>query len=249
VVAFQDISERKQAELDLLESRRQLRELSFHLESVREEERTRIARELHDELGQMVTGLKLDVRWLASGLSGAKPVVMDKIASLSQSIDDTLNAMRRVAADLRPTMLDDLGLVAALEWLTEDFGNRTGLHALLELDVKELSCDCDRSENEMATAVFRIVQECLTNVVRHAQALHVRVFLGCTDGKLTLLVSDDGKGMDMKDEINRNSYGTIGMRERVHRLGGTFNLASAPGKGTHVKVSLPIMKQPVKDAR
>lgn len=243
VVAFQDIAQRKLAEHELLESRRQLRELSSHLLAVREEERARIARELHDQLGQMLTGVKLDVKWLASGLYGQKPIVMDKIASMSELIDATLDEMRRIAADLRPTMLDDLGLEAAIEWLAEDFGRRTGLHVSFDLDAAAESgerleeCEPDA---EVATAAYRIVQECLTNIVRHAKALHVEIFLGCSDGNLVLRVTDDGRGMDASGERKRKSFGTVGMRERACSLGGTLEITSAPGKGTSVEAVLPV---------
>ena len=243
VTAFQDISQRKQAELDLLESQRQLRLLSSYLQSVREEERTRIARELHDELGQMLTGVKLDAMWLASRLSGEQPGIVGKVASMSQLIDETLDAVRRVAADLRPVMLDDLGLVAAVEWLVEEFGKRTGIIIQFEMDVEERQCKCqgaDRLNTEVATAVFRIVQECLTNISRHAEAEHVLISLDCHNDKLMLLLSDDGKGIAVANEGKHNSYGVIGMRERAHSLGGTLHLLSIPGGGTTVVAIIPI---------
>jgi two-component system sensor histidine kinase UhpB len=244
VVAFQDIGRRKQAERDLLESREQLRELLSYSQTVREEERTRIARELHDELGQMLTGVKLDAKWLAGRLSGGQPDVMNKINAMSGLIDETLDAMRRVAADLRPTMLDDLGLAAAVEWLTEDFGERTGIDIRLEMDMEEGQCDCSEAEcgldAEVATAAFRIVQECLTNVARHAEAGHVLVSLDCHKGKLMLLLCDDGRGMPAAHENKRHTYGMIGMRERAHGLGGAFDVFSIPGEGVAVVAILPL---------
>lgn len=247
VIAFQDISRRKQTEWNLLESRKQLRELSSHLQTVREEERTRIARELHDELGQMLMGVKLDAKWLANRLSGAQPEVIGKVDAMSRLIDETLDAMRRVAADLRPTMLDDLGLAAAVEWLTEDFAERTGIHIQLDMDMEEGQCDCPQAEcgldAKVATAAFRIVQECLTNVARHAQAGHVLVSLDCYKGKLMLLLSDNGKGIPADHKNKRNSYGMIGMRERAHDLGGTFDVFSIPGDGVAVVAVLPV--QPI----
>lgn len=244
VTAFQDISKRKQAEQDLLESREQLRELSAHQQSVREEERTRIARELHDELGQMLTAVKLDATWLATRLSGENSILANKIDSMSRLLDDTLDAVRRVAADLRPVMLDDLGLTAAVEWLTEEFGKRTGIDTRLEMDMEHGQCDCQNKhcdlDAEVATAVFRIMQECLTNIARHARAEHVLVSLKCQDDKLVLQVSDDGKGIPESNESKRNSYGIIGMRERAHNLGGAFDLSSVPWEGTSVKVVIPL---------
>lgn len=242
VVAFQDISQRKQSERDLLESREQLRELSCYLQTVREEERTRIARELHDELGQMLTAVKLDAMWLANHMSGEKQNIAGKIDSMSLLIDETLDAMRRVAADLRPVMLDDLGLAAAVEWLTEEFAKRTGISIQLEMDVEhsahlDAGCDLDA---EVSTAVFRIVQECLTNVARHANAAQVLVSLKCLDDRLMLRISDDGKGMHSANESKRRSFGLIGMRERAYGLGGTFSFSSIPGMGTSVEVAMPL---------
>ena len=244
VVAFQDISQSKQAKQELLESREQLRDLSTHQQSVREEERARIARELHDELGQMLTGVKLDAMWLAMRLSGENPTIVGKITSMSKLIDETLDAMRRVAADLRPVMLDDLGLAAAVEWLAEEFGKHTGLAVQLDINVEYglhsyQGEDCDLGA-EVSTAVFRIVQECLTNVARHAEAEHVLISLECHDGKIMLLLSDDGKGMPAASENNSSSYGLIGMRERAHSLGGTLHLLSIPGDGTTVVAIIPV---------
>lgn len=237
VVAFQDVSRRKQAERDLLESREQLRELLSCAQTVREEERTRIARELHDELGQMLTGVKLDATWLATRLSGEQPDVMNKIDSMSKLIDETLDAMRRVAADLRPVMLDDLGLAAAVEWLVEDFGERTGVSIQLEMDQCQ---DADSLDAKLSTDVFRIVQECLTNAARHSQAGQMLVSLECHDGKLLLMVSDNGKGMASTGENKGNSLGILGMRERTRSLGGTFYLFSIPGEGATVLAIIPI---------
>lgn len=244
VAVFQDISQRKQAEWELRESRKQLRELTAYLQTVREEERTRIARELHDELGQMLTGVKLEAKWLSNQLATQQPEIVNKVASMSGLIDETLDAMRRVAADLRPVMLDDLGLAAAVEWLTEDFGKRSGIEVRLEQDLEHGLYDCCGVQCELdagvATAAYRIVQECLTNVSRHAQARHVRVMLQCMDDKLTLRISDDGKGVSVGGAIKRNSYGIVGMRERVNVFGGTFDFASAQGAGTTVEVVLPL---------
>ena len=247
--------ERKQADRELLASRAQLRELAAYLQTVREEERTRIARELHDELGQMLTAVKLDAMWLSGNLSSKNPGVAEKITAMSALIDETLDAMRRVAADLRPTMLDDLGLVAAVEWLTEEFAKRSGIGIRLERDVgqEKFGCggscekeDC-RMDGAVATAAFRIVQECLTNVTRHAEATHVQVYLKCRDGKLMIWVSDDGKGLPADKTKKSGAYGMIGMRERAQSLGGTLEFFSTPGKGVRAEVVIPIRQvEPVK---
>lgn len=237
VTVFQDITLRKRAEQKLRESRRQLQKLTAHLQTVREEERARIARELHDELGQMLTGVKLDAKWLASALTGGEVFIQEKIVSMSKLIDDTLDAMRRVAADLRPVMLDDLGLEAALEWLTEEFGKRSGLHTRLELDVADGLCQLQQLDTEIATAAYRVTQECLNNIARHARALHVQILLRCTGDKIFLRIADDGQGMTERQK--RNSFGIVGMRERTAGLGGTFHISSIKGEGTCVEVSLP----------
>jgi len=248
VTAFQDITRRKQAEQDLLESRKQLRELSSYLQTVREEERSRIARELHDELGQMLTAVKLDAMWLIKRMAGKEEAIRRKIDSMSQLIDETLDAMRRVAAALRPVMLDDLGMMAAIEWLIEDFSSRTGIDIQFERDTwqPELGCggSCDKGScflnTAVATGAFRIVQECLTNIARHAQATQVKVFLKCREDKLRIWVSDDGKGMDSVRDVKTKAYGIIGMQERALALGGSLHISSNTGKGTRVEVALPI---------
>lgn len=249
VTAFQDISMRKKAELELLDSRKQLRELSAYLQSVREDERTRIARELHDELGQMLTGVKLKANSLIGQLPKDSPVLQNKANSMCKLIDETMDAMRRTASDLRPVMLDDLGLMAAIEWLTEDFTERTGLNVQLELsqdgveqttDLTDiLSCDDDLNA-EVATAAFRIVQESLTNIARHAEAANVKITIVCQDGDILLRVSDDGKGIEEAAEIKRGSFGVIGMRERAYALGGTLKFSSKVGLGTTVEAVIPI---------
>ena len=242
VVVFQDISQRKQAEWELLESSKQLRKLTSHLQTVREEERTRIARELHDEFGQMLMGIKLDAKWLESSLPADLPGVANKMASMFGLIDETVDAMRRVAADLRPVMLDDLGLAAAVEWLAEEFGRRTGIAVSCEFDICEPDCcseDDYTLDKTLATAAFRIMQECLTNIARHAKAGKVQVVLRCRDDKLMLQVVDDGKGMPDVHAIKRNSFGILGMQERARGFGGSVEFYSTPGAGVRVEVSLP----------
>ncbi len=244
VIAFQDITERKQAEWELIESSRKLRELTAYFEKAREEERTRIARELHDELGQMLMGIKMDAKWLESNLPLDLPGVSDKMASMFRLIDETVDAMRRVAADLRPVMLDDLGLVAAVEWLTEEFGRRTGIAVSCGFDMCEPGCCIDDQdyflEKDLSTAAFRIVQECLTNVARHAEAEMVEVKFRCRDDKLMVSVADDGKGMPEAHAMRRNSFGMLGMQERARGVGGSVEFHSKPGEGVRVEVILPI---------
>lgn len=249
VVVFQDISQRKQAEWDLLESSKRLRELTSYLQTVREEERTRIARELHDEFGQMLTGIKFDATWLINQLPIDQPGIASRGTSMFKLIDDTLDAMRRTAADLRPVMLDDLGLAAAVEWLAEEFGKRTGIRVQVGLDLGQQHCCCETEncnlDKALATAAFRIVQECLTNVARHAQAADVWILLECRDDKLLLRITDNGNGIQAPDKIKRNPFGILGMQERARGLGGTFGFSSVAGKGTRVEVILPIKPEPL----
>lgn len=236
VTVMQDIRARKAARQELLDARRRSQELSAHLQSVREEERTRIARELHDELGQMLTALKIDVSWLRQRVPADEAPLQNKIAGMTRLIDDTVDWVRRMSAELRPVMLDDLGLRAAIEWLLEGFAQRHDISCRLEAD------DADfRLPGESGTAAFRIVQECLTNVARHAAARQVCVGLHQREGGLELSVSDDGCGFVPDTRGPRRSFGLLGIRERAENLGGSYALDSAPGCGTRVRVRLPLV--------
>lgn len=236
VTAFQDITVRKRAAEELLESRRQLRALSAHLQTVREEERAHIARELHDELGQMLTALKFDVSWLRNRCPAcAIAEVGDKLADMGELLDSTIAAARRISADLRPTMLDDLGLKAAVEWLVEEFAKR---NAAIRCETR-LELGDNLIHDNIATAAFRIVQECLTNASRHANASQMHVFVGVQDQQLHVGVRDNGHGLPARPG-RKDSYGLIGMRERAEALGGTFRMHSAPGEGVSIEVTLPL---------
>ncbi|OIQ96415.1 oxygen sensor histidine kinase NreB [mine drainage metagenome] len=222
------------AQQELLDSRERLQDLTTHLQTVREEERTRIARELHDELGQMLTALKMDVVWLKSRTPESEAGLMNKTSAMAALIDATLDAVRSIAADLRPVMLDDLGVRAAVEWLLEDFSKRYGINYALEMSLDDYPLDDPR-----ATAAFRVVQECLTNVARHAQAGHVVVVMSHRDGELSVSVRDDGKGLEPSGDRRRNRYGLMGIRERAAHFGGSMKIVSAPNEGTLIEVRLP----------
>lgn len=224
----------RRAQQELLDSRRQLQELSAHLQTVREEERTRIARELHDELGQMLTALKMDVARVRGQIPEGDAALANKTRAMTELIDATLDAVRSIAADLRPVMLDDLGLKAAVEWLLEGFAKRYGVGFKLEAALDDYPLDDPR-----ATAAFRIVQECLTNVARHAQAAHVAVALSYRDGGLSLSVKDDGKGLEQGGDRRQKRYGLVGIRERAAHFGGDVNIVSTQNQGTSIEVSLP----------
>ncbi len=219
---------------ELRVSHRQLRELAAALNEVREAEQMRIARELHDELGQHLTGLKMDLSWISGKLPEEQPELLRKAAGMKKLVDTAVKSVRRIASELRPLVLDDLGLVAGLEWLVQDFSKRNGIEVALAMDIGNLA-----PPDAQASALYRIVQESLTNVVRHAQASRVRVVLRHEDGGLKLTVQDDGRGL-AAGEGRPGSFGLIGIRERAIMLGGQASVSSRPGEGTRVEVSLPI---------
>lgn len=218
----------------LRESRERLSELTAFLQSVREEERKALARELHDELGQSLTGLRMDADWLAQSCRGADAAVHAKITAMTRLIDDTLKLVRRMSADLRPAVLDDLGLEAGLEWLLSGFQQRSGVDCSARLALGDGGLP-----EPAATTVFRLVQESLTNVGRHARARSVRVEAELADGWLSASVSDDGAGFDPAGRRG-GSFGLIGMEERLRALGGELHIASRPGAGTRVSFRLPV---------
>ncbi len=219
----------------LAHSSEQLRELSARLQSVREEERTRIARAIHDELGQTLTGLKMDVAWLQKHLDQPRPMLLAKMQAMSQLIDITIQTVRRISTELRPGLLDDLGLAATIEWQLQEFQTRTGIEGNLISAPEETTLDA-----EGATTVFRIFQEILTNVVRHAQASQVEVTLEETDTFLTLQVQDNGRGMTESELHSPKSIGLLGMQERARLRAGEVHFQGAPGRGTIVTVRLPL---------
>lgn len=227
----EDITERKRAEEELQRSFHQLRALAARLQSIREEERKKVAREIHDQLGQALTAIKIDLSALVRDLAADKKQRSQSVLNL---IDQTIQSVRRISTELRPGILDDLGLVAAVEWAAEEFESRTGTKCRLELPEDELAVD-----SEQATAIFRIFQETLTNVARHSQANQVIIRLAPENGDLTLQVSDNGKGVSEGQISGRGSLGILGMRERTILLGGELTIGGAPGQGTTVKVRIP----------
>ena len=231
---FRDLTERQHAERKLLETNRQLQELSSSLQNVREQERSRISRELHDELGQLLTGIRMEVSWLGGRLLGEQQVLISKVTSIKGQIDQTIASVRRISSELRPLVLDDLGFAAAAHWYVDQFSARTGLPVTLELS----GADPQRGD-AAATVLFRVLQESLTNVARHAQAMQVEVRLRFGDGSWVLSIGDDGVGFDA---IEGRGLGLIGMRERVQMLGGKFTLTTSPGHGTRVEIEVPAGK-------
>lgn len=235
VVVFRDRTEQKRAEQELRESRRQLRELTAFLQRIREEERTAIARELHDELGQMLSGLRMDAEWLQRNCT-EQPKIAAKAKAMTALIDSSLRTVRRISTDLRPAVLDDLGLEAALEWLIGGFKNRSGIDCRVRLALDE-----SRLVEDVAITVFRLVQESLTNVSRYAQAGRVAVAVAMDAERIKVEVRDDGVGFNV-DAPKPRSYGVLGMRERVIALQGNFDIDSRPGDGTCVFADIPLAR-------
>jgi signal transduction histidine kinase len=214
--------------------RMQLRDLTSHLQTAREEERTRVAREIHDELGQVLTALKIDLSWLAKRLPTDSPGLAQKARAMSALIDATIETVRRVVTELRPGLLDDLGLAAAMEWQAQEFTERTGIDCELHLGDKDIVLDRD-----LATALFRIFQETLTNVARHAEATQIGVRLEDKPEELVLVVWDNGRGITQSEVSDPRSLGLMGMRERALAWGGEVTVEGSPGQGTSVTVCIP----------
>ena len=232
-VVLEDITGRKRAERELQRSFQDLHAVYARLESVREEERTSLARELHDRLGQALTAIRIDVAALKVPRGGGQQ--FQRIDAILGLVDGTIHAVRKISAELRPGILDDLGLVATLEWAAEDFHARTGIECRVALPETSPAIDPGR-----ATALYRIAQEALTNVARHAGATRVTIALARNDSHLSLEVRDNGRGIDAGQLSAPSSLGIVGMRERALLLGGEFNIAGDPGCGTSVRAVVPI---------
>ncbi len=228
--------QRQQAEGELRDSHEQLRNLSSHLESVREEERTRLAREIHDELGQELTALKMDLSWVSKRLEPEQQQLSQKVGSMDNLVDETIRTVQRLSGELRPGLLDDLGLAAAIEWQTEEFQKRTGMACDVRLDLGETTLSHNQD-----TAIFRIYQETLTNVIRHARATRVSILLQTQDNRLVLEVTDNGRGITEEEAGGAKAFGLIGMRERVLALKGELAIHGRPGQGTTVTVTIPLI--------
>jgi signal transduction histidine kinase len=229
-----EIAEHQTTEDLLRESEETLRALAAHVQSVREEEQIRIAREIHDGLGQALTGLKMDLTWLKGKLASDQKPLANKIESMHGLIDDTIHSVRKIASGLRPEVLDEVGLAAAIGWQARDFQLRTGIRCKVDVPA-----DSDGLDPSRSTAVFRIFQEVLTNVARHANATRVDVCMQLDADVLKLEIRDNGKGIPEEAIQSPKSLGILGMRERVLPFKGKLEINGSRGKGTQVAVSIP----------
>ncbi|OGA02997.1 MAG: histidine kinase [Betaproteobacteria bacterium RIFCSPLOWO2_02_FULL_62_17] len=232
---LRDVTQRVRTEQALRHSREELREMASVSQKVREQEKSRVARELHDELGGALTALKMDAAWLHERLPQGVADLEEKLTSMQRLLDQTVAATRRISADLRPMMLDDLGLAPAVDWLVHDFRRRSGIACELAIGSPDL-----QAHGAHATAIFRILQESLTNVARHAAATQVEITLEIEGQALILTVRDNGRGFSTGESRASGSFGLIGMRERVYLLNGEVSVQSETGKGTVVEVRIPV---------
>jgi signal transduction histidine kinase len=228
-----DITERKKSALALAVSRQKLRALAAYQEEMLELERKHIAREVHDELGQLLTALKMDISLVRLRFGDNLPL-QEMIEGMRSLVEQTINVVRQVASNLRPAVLDH-GLAPAIEWLADDFAQRWSIPCRVDTDESEIELD-----EQQSTAVFRVIQESLTNVARHAQAQEVVISLRASKQQLWVIVKDDGCGFDTVAVGKARGFGLFGMRERLLALGGTLRIVSAPGQGTSVGIELSL---------
>ncbi len=235
----QDITDLKNTQLEINKTSKQLQELTTYLQTIREEERKRIGRELHDELGQQLTAMKMDLAWINKKTSEDSPIVKEKLKGVLELLDGSNVALRKILNELRPTILDDHGLLDAMQWHSKQFTANTGIPLELITAERELNLP-----EQVSTCLFRIFQEALTNITRYAEANKVVTYIQIADNHIDVTIEDNGKGFDPEAEHSksRQPYGILGMKERVRALHGEFELVSAIGKGTRIHVRLPLIK-------
>lgn len=229
--------EKERMSIELVESQIQLRKLVNEIQHTREIERAHIAREIHDELGQELTALKMDVGWVIHKQEGTNSAVTEKLNDMLKLCDGIINTVRRLSSELRPAIIDDLGLIAAMEWKCSDFEERTNIPCQFVSSVKE-----GKFENNFSINSYRILQESLTNIARHAKATFVRVFVRESETELCIEIADDGIGMETNGTNNRKTLGILGMKERANLLGGVLNVVSSKNRGTHIILIIPLKK-------
>jgi PAS domain S-box-containing protein len=236
-VILRDITRRKQFEEELQRSQRELRELSARVLEAREDEKTHIARELHDELGQMLTALKMDLSELRRGLPAGDDRLAGMAGAMDALLDRTVSATRRISADLRPLMLDDLGLADAADWLVQEFAKRSGVTCDVRLPAPEA---LQGTPKAVATALYRALQESLTNIARHSGARKAWILIAVQDDEIRMEIEDDGRGIAAADLAKVRSLGLKGMRERFTFIGGALEIDAAPRGGTRLRIRAPM---------
>ena len=232
---MEDITEKKAAESEIRESREQLRNLSRYLQSSMENERKRISREIHDDLGQYLTALKMDLSWFKRRLPEDQPPLHEKEKSMRRSLDTAIDSVERIVSNLRPGPLEDLGLIAAIEWLIEYFQDQTGITCRYSFDQEEYILDSER-----AIAIYRILQETLTNIARHSNATEIDIDMCHTGGRIVLKVLDNGIGISKDKVLNPGSFGIMGMQERAYLFQGKVDIEGSRDKGTVITASIPV---------
>jgi PAS domain S-box-containing protein len=233
-VILRDITIRQKAQNELHKAREELQQLAIASQTALEAEKSRLSRELHDELGQGLTAIKMDVAWLAANAPKDNVKFANRTQAVQSLLDSVVAATRRIASDLRPLMLDDLGLVDALQWLASDFRRRYGVDCKLSIEPNHL-----RLSPQIESGIFRMVQECLTNIAKHAQATHVRIELKHRESVLSLTIEDDGIGILDSDLKKQGSFGLLGLKERVYAFTGTLEISGNSGRGSVIKIAIP----------
>lgn len=233
-VYTRNINDEKEREKEMEVINEDLRRLSSHLQQIREEERKTIARDLHDDLGQQLTGLQMDVHWMQKKLQEADPLLLNKINEMNEMVDNTIRSIRRILSDLRPAILDDLGMLAAMEWLNQETSKRYPIQIHFEVNTQDIPLSPDA-----ASGLFRIYQEAINNAIKHANAKNIRTVIEVTDTQLTMSITDDGKGI-VHAKNQEKGYGLLGIKERTYILSGTFSIQTEEGKGTSLIIHIPL---------
>jgi len=241
MTAYDLVRKQKIANLELESSRRLLRRLAAHLQNAREEERERFARDLHDDLGSGMAALKIDLKWLTRQLDGEDKVINDKLSGMTALIDSAIASVRQVITEMRPSMIDDLGLMATIEWQLDEFGKRNEVKVELDRNCDEFSFH----HKDYDISVYRIFQEALNNIAKHAGASSIAVKVIDEGDQFCLDIEDNGRGFDIDRRANSDSFGIISMSERALVMDGVVDVSSTPGEGTHVKLMVPVGKEGV----
>ena len=236
LISIEEVYERKKAQDELSVSTKKLKELTVRLQTIREEENTAIAREIHDELGQALTAIKIDVAWLGKRYSNDS-ILVEGLMNVSNTIDDTIKSVRKISTRLRPRLLDELGLIPAIEWQVKDFQKRTGIECKMNLPEEELQLD-----KSISSPIFRIFQEAMTNIARHSKATEVDLDMNIDkNNNLNIIVKDDGIGLPENYLNKEHSLGIVGMLERANSINGSLEIKQNIPKGTEVSVKVPLI--------